>query len=397
MQETLHNQQLQPPHSRHFRSFFLGGFECSSHRRADGRRLDLIASTLHEQWAQSDYNALVAHGIRTMRDGIRWHLVESQPWQYDWSSFLPMLRAAQEAKVQVIWDLCHYGYPDDLDIWRPAFVDRFAHYAAAAARVVSQESDEVPFYCPINEMSFWAWAGGDMAKFNPTAKGRGMELKHQLVRATIAAIEAIRDVDPRARFITAEPLINVLPRPEHPRDKRPAEIYRQAQFEACDLLIGDLWPGLGGDPRYLDIVGLNFYSDNQWFLGGDTIARDSPYYRPLHDMLAEVYLRYGRPLLLAETGAEGRQRAPWLEGVCLEVDKAIKAGIPLEGVCLYPVLDYPGWDNDRHCETGLLGPADSGHGNRPLYAPLAAVLRKWQHLPQGHAAQDPDLGKVLSA
>ena len=28
-----------------FRSFFLGGFECSTHRRKDGRRLDLIAAT----------------------------------------------------------------------------------------------------------------------------------------------------------------------------------------------------------------------------------------------------------------------------------------------------------------------------------------------------------------
>ena len=55
--------------------------------------------------------------LRTVRDGLRWHLIETPPGHYDWSSFLPMLRAATAAGVQVIWDLCHYGWPDDIDIW----------------------------------------------------------------------------------------------------------------------------------------------------------------------------------------------------------------------------------------------------------------------------------------
>ena len=32
-----------------FRSFFAAGFECSSHCRRDGRRLDLIAATGHDR------------------------------------------------------------------------------------------------------------------------------------------------------------------------------------------------------------------------------------------------------------------------------------------------------------------------------------------------------------
>ena len=86
--------------------------------------------------------------LRTVRDGLRWHLIEARPRDYDWSSFLPMLRAATAAGVQVVWDLCHYGWPDDIDIWSPEFVERFAAFAAAAARVVRDETDAVPFYCP---------------------------------------------------------------------------------------------------------------------------------------------------------------------------------------------------------------------------------------------------------
>ncbi|WP_235559635.1 MULTISPECIES: beta-glucosidase [unclassified Methylophilus] len=369
---------MQPSES--FNSFFMGGFECSTHRRRDGRRLDLIASTRHDRWALEDYMALSAHGLKTIRDGLRWHLIETRPGEYDWSSFLPLVKAAHHAQVQVIWDLSHYGIPDGLNIWRPEFVKRFSRFASEVARVIKNETDTIPLFCPVNEMSFWAWAGGEVAFFNPLAKGRALELKHQLVRATIAAIEAIREVDPRARFITAEPLINVLPRIDRPRDKGQAEAYRQAQFEALDMLIGEAWPGLGGDPKYLDIVGLNYYSNNQWYIGGEKVSPTSPAYRPLYDMLAEVYLRYGRRMLVAETGAEGENRAAWASYIFNEVAKAQISGIPIDGVCLYPVVDYPGWDDNRHCPAGLLGYADNT-GQRPVYTPLADILHDWQIKP----------------
>ncbi|HEY0181154.1 MAG TPA: hypothetical protein VGC30_16185, partial [Dokdonella sp.] len=56
-----------------------------------------------------------------------------------------------------------------------------------------------------------------------------------------------------------------------------------------------------------------------------------------------------------------------------EVARALDAGAPIGGICLYPVLDYPGWTDDRHCETGLLGFADLD-GARPVHAPLAREL-----------------------
>jgi hypothetical protein len=302
-----------------------------------------------------------------VRDGLRWHLIEASPGRYDWSSFLPMLRAAREAGVQPVWDLCHYGWPDDLEIWGSAFVDRFARFAAAAAALIRDEGGGAPpLLCPVNEISFWAWAGGDQGRFGPCARRRGGELKRQLVRASIAGIDAVRAVDPEARFVQVDPVIHFV-----------GGGYNEAQYEAWDMLCGRAEPGLGGRPEHLDIVGVNYYPDNQWVLNGSTIPLGHHLYRPFRELLADVHRRYGRPLLLAETGAEGGARAAWLHYVADEVRAALDAGVPVEGICLYPVLDYPGWENDRHCEVGLLGNPDAD-GRRPVHAPLAGELARQQ-------------------
>src|SRR2546423_14032196 len=95
----------------------MGGFECSTHRARSGERLDLIATTGHDKYAVADYGRLREQGIRAARDGVRWHLIEKREGRYDFSSVLPMVRAARDAGVQVVWDLCHYGWPDDVDIF----------------------------------------------------------------------------------------------------------------------------------------------------------------------------------------------------------------------------------------------------------------------------------------
>ena len=363
-----------------FDSFVMAGYECSSQRRADGRRLDLLDSTGHARWCMRDYAALAPMGIRCARDGVRWHLIEQAPHVYDWSSALPMLQAAHDNGVQVIWDLCHYGYPDDLDIWRPAFVERFARFAGAVASLLRELGNDTPLFCPINEISFWSWAGGEVGYFHPTQHRRGQELKHQLVRASIAAIEAIREISPQARFVQSEPLINVRSQSRRTRDVADAEAYRQAQFEAWDLLAGRCWPGLGGREDYLDILGANFYPQNQWFLNGPKIAPSDPDYRPLQGMLAELHQRYQRPILLSETGAEGSMRLPWLRHVAEQVAHAMRRGVPIQGLCWYPFLDYPGWDDDRYCPSGAFGYPDA-QGSRlacdPLLAELAAVQARF--------------------
>jgi hypothetical protein len=366
-----------------FKTYFLGGFECSTHRRRDGRRLDLLAATRHDRLAAQDYQQLADFGIRSVRDGLRWHLIEASAGRYDWSSFLPTLHAARDCDVQIIWDLCHYGWPDDIDIWSPEFVDRLARFAGAATAVIREETGSIPIFCPVNEISFWSWAGGDVGRFGPCTEGRGAELKAQLVRASIAAIEAVWGVEPRARIVHIDPVIHVVPDLARPQDAGAAESYRTSMFQGWDMLSGRLAPELGGRPEYLDIVGVNYYSDNQWNLGsgapnagGRTLEFGNDRYRPFSRILFDVYERYQRPLFVAETGAEGSARAAWLHYISDETRDAIAAGVPVEGICIYPILNYAGWENERSCETGMLGVLDD-KGRRRIYRPLAdEVLRQ---------------------
>jgi beta-glucosidase/6-phospho-beta-glucosidase/beta-galactosidase len=365
-----------------FRSFFMGGFECSTHRLRAGRRLDLIGATAHDRFALEDYRRLRSVGMHTLRDGVRWHLIERTPGVYDFDSVLPMLEAAREAGVEVIWDLLHYGWPDDLDIFDEAFVTRFAGLAAALAEVASRETDGTLWIVPVNEISFFAWAGGEAGFFNPFASRRGDELKRQLIRATIAAIQSMLQVNPGIRIVHTEPMINVVPHAERPDEAGRAEAHRQAQYAALDIIAGRAHPELGGRAEYLDVIGVNYYVHNQWiFPGGHAsmIEPSHPRYRPVWEMLKEFHDRYRRPLFVAETGIEDQARPAWLRYIGYEVRRAIREGVPVQGLCLYPIVNHPGWDDDRHCHNGLWDYPDAS-GNREIYQPLARELASEQRL-----------------
>ncbi len=354
-------------------SFFIAGFEASTMRRRDGRRNDLVVATRHDVFAATDYRRLVELGIMTVREGAAWHRIEARPGRYDPASVLGRVRIAEALGIQVIWDLCHFGWPDDVDPFAADFADRLAAFARWFAGLLRDEGSAVPWYAPLNEPSFVAWAGGGVGYLNPFEHGRADELKRQLVRAALAAAAAVRDVDPRARICHIDPVIHIEPRDKSPESRQAAARHDAGQFEAWDMLAGRRDDDLGGAEAELDVIGVNFYDRNEWVDGGPILRPGDPGFRPLHLLLSDVYRRYRRPIIVAETGAEGTDRVPWFQRVCEEVATARSEGVPVEGVCLYPVVDHPGWDDDRHVPVGMWGFADE-LGNRQPYAPLIDEL-----------------------
>jgi beta-glucosidase/6-phospho-beta-glucosidase/beta-galactosidase len=353
-----------------FQSFFQACFESSSHRRRDGVRLDLIRATGHDKHVRLDYGLCAQYGLTTVRDGLRWHLIGRTPGKYDWSSWVPALEAAEEAGIEVIWDLFHYGSPDHIDPAGPDFADRFTDFALAALEVQRSVTHRAPIICPLNEINFMAWAVevGYFPRVGPDQPGW---FKRQLVRAGVAAAKAMREQRPEVTIVWAEPLIHVAPHDQRRRSVRAAESNRAGMFEAYDWIIGRAEPELGGDPSLVDLVGLNYYPHNQWYFEGPTIPMGHHEYRPLADMLVEMAERYGKPVFLSETGAEGSGKPSWLHYVCSEVREAIRCGADMRGICWYPITAYPGWDNSRHAETGLFSTIVA-NGSRHVDQPLLA-------------------------
>ena len=380
---------MREPLGKAFASFLQAGFECSSHRRRDGVRLDLIRATSHDKHVLRDYRLCRQHGFETIRDGLRWHLIEKSLGRYDWSSWLPALEAAEEAGVQVIWDLFHYGSPDCIDQAAPDFADRFTDFAVAALEVQQSVSGRAPLVCPLNEINFLSWAVDDGYFPRVGPKQRGW-FKRQLVRTGVTAAKAIKQRWPGATIVWAEPLIHIAPHDHRRQTIRGARENLQGMYEAYDWIMGLAEPEFGGDPSLVDVVGWNFYPHNQWYWNGPTIPMGHHEYRPLADMLLEMCERYGKPVFLSETGAEGTGKPSWLHYVCNEVRDAMSRGADVRGICWYPITAYPGWDNSRHAETGLFSTvvADGGrHVDQRLLTEFEAQRERFGLMPtQGRSA-----------
>ncbi|MBA4137746.1 MAG: glycoside hydrolase [Opitutus sp.] len=366
-----------------FRSFVLGGFECATGYNARGEWIDQIAATHHDQHADADYRRLREVGIHAAREAIRWPMVDLGDGRYDFSSVEPFIAAAQRHGIEVIWDLFHYGYPPGLDLFGDALAPRFADYCRAVARFVRTRSGATRhFFTPINEPSFFAWAAAEVARFAPHQRGRAFELKVALARAAIRGIEAIRGELPHARIVNVDPLCHVALPHDRPDLREAVQHFNdRAVWESWDMLAGRLLPELGGSRAHLDIVGVNYYWTNQWEFGRDEcpLDDDDPRRRPLSELITTVHARYGGDILLTETAHVDDLRPAWLSYVVEETKRLLRQGVPLRGICLYPILGMPEWHApETWVKMGLwdLRPCAANGLSREICTPMLPALKE---------------------
>jgi hypothetical protein len=316
----------------------------------------------------------------------------------------------------------HYGLPDDVSLHDPELVPRFVAFAEAVADALLPLTPGVPVFNLINEISYLSWVAscavepdtcaGDAATRDevPSAASRrsgarvtqpassrtsGYLIKRRLVQATLAAMQALHRRDSRIRFLHVEPVVHVVAPRDRPGLRGLARRVRSYQWQVWDMLAGRLAPELGGHPAALDLIGVNHYHSGQWEVG--TEARllwheGDPRRQRLSQLLGEVHARYGRPMIIAEASHFGAGRCAWLDEVAAETKRARDAGLPLEGLCLYPVLDRPDWDDPTHWHhSGLweVAPPEHVRGQnvpaeqletRRLHTAYAATLARWQRV-----------------
>jgi hypothetical protein len=347
-----------------FPSFIMGGFECADHINRSGVRVDLLHDTGHDTRAEEDYALLGALGIRVVREGIRWGFVERRPFDYDFKEVRGRIRVGVAAGVTQCWDICHFGYPDDLVPTHPLFAARFAAVCQAFVQVFRQEAPGAPLIItPINEISFLSWHSGEMRGTVPFAVASGWDIKYHLCKAAIAGIRAIRAMDSSARIMLVDPLIHVHPRgPEFPNDEWDVGRLNEDQFQALDIICGRICPELAGREEYADIIGLNYYHTNQWLHACHPLPwapGDDPRLIPVAELLERAYHRYGRPIVLTETGHFNEHRSQWIHMIMEACRQAIERGVDLQGACIYPIIDRPDWDMQHYISCGVWGYDDA--------------------------------------
>jgi beta-glucosidase/6-phospho-beta-glucosidase/beta-galactosidase len=373
-----------------FPTFFLSGFECSTFLWGeDKRRRDLNAELQHYQHADEDYAFLRPLGIAVAREGIPWPLVDKGNGEYDFSAIDPFLAAQRRYNILPIWDLCHYGYPDDLDPYSEEFVTRFADYAKAAARYVADRAHHGPLLItPVNEPTFWGYMGGEWAWCAPFGRSREERRRFttMLARADIAACKAIRRDLPETRFVHIDPLIWVVAPRDRPDWAEAAhrEAYDDA-YLAWDIISGLKHREYGGSGEIIDILGLNNYSFGQMeYAGGGKpnvpLEPGDDRIRPVADLVWETWDKYRRPCIVAETSGLHGGRADWLNDMVNECLAAVNRGVDLHGICLFPAVDMTDWHTGEWLRMGVADVEELPGGvlMRKPFLPYVQALHNWQ-------------------
>ena len=363
-----------------FRSFYLAGFECATGYNMHGEWIDQIAATEHDLHVDADYARLAEVDIHAVREAVRWPLVVRGGGRYDFSSVEPFVRAAVHHHFDVIWDLFHYGYPDDVDPFSSAFVERFAAYCGAVARYICERTPGPHYFTPINEPSYYSWAAGHAGRFAPHQTNRGWELKLNLARAALRGIAEIRKVSSRARIVNVDPICHAVPKSDSPEDLDAAREFNEVAVpQFWDLVSGRIHPELGGHPDALDIVGINYYWTNQWEIGseGTPLADDDPRRLPLGELVRRTWQRYNTDVVITETSERPEARGPWVHELGAMAEDLLESGVKLRGICLYPILGMPEWHaRDQWTRMGLWDlEREQDKLERKIVAPMLAALR----------------------
>lgn len=330
----------------------MGGFEGADHINGKGDRLDLVRDTGHVDRCSEDYAKLTALGIKTVRESVGWRIAQpTKTSKLDLTRSISLAKAAREHDVQLIWTFMHYGTAEGVSILNDSFISEFVNYAVQVAEALTPLSVGPPVFNLINEISFLAWATSQTNEMQPYSKPKkgaseqGYQTKCRLVSAVLKAMAAIKTISPTARFLHVEPVLHIVSPVDRPDLEELTQEVRSHQWQTWELLRGSQEPELGGFPEALDLMGVNYYYNGQMEVTGKYLDWKLPDPRraPFSELLKEVWNRYNRPLIISETGHFDADRSAWLNNILSETKRALELNIPIQGLCIYPVMDRPCW------------------------------------------------------
>lgn len=358
-----------------------GGAECTIARLHEGWR-DQAAETGHRERAE-DVARIAALGVRRVRFPILWEAVAPEdPGQHDFAWCDARLEALRAEGIEVVGGLLHHGSgPHYTHLLDPDFPARLGDYAAA----VAARYPWIDLWTPVNEPLTTARFSGLYGHWYPHRRDYASFLRALVNQClgTLAAMRAIRAVNPAARLLQTEDLGKTF---------TTAPLRHQAAHEnarrwlSFDLLCGrvgadhPMYPFLiraGISEADLDrlrsgeaapaLLGINHYLTSERFLdhrvhlypgqpsGGNGRDRyvdaEAVRVRELEadtgigPRLREAWARYRLPIAITEVhhGCTRDEQLRWFAEVWAVAHRLAEEGVDLRAVTLWSLFGNVDW------------------------------------------------------
>ena len=344
---------------------WMTGFECSTFPQVGMDELEL---TQHDRFWGSDIVRAHQAGCRVLRYGIRWHVVNPRPHQWDWSSLDGPMELMRHLDMEPIVDLFHFGVPEWLGTG--VLTSIFPDFQAELCREFARRYPWVRWYTPTNEPYIMAQFGGENGTWYPYAHGPGnfVQAIRNVARGLCEGWGEIVRERPDARMMVSDTCEY-----HHALDEGSAAhaaFMNERRFMMHELYGGrlgddhpmrpfllehgmnerDLW-WFQENPAPLDVVGLDHYphSEHAYRIGerGELVDVTQPLERQHGpgELARQYHERLGRPVLFAETGAPGDDatKIAWLDRLIGQVRAARESGVPVIGITWWGLTDQVDW------------------------------------------------------
>jgi dTDP-4-dehydrorhamnose reductase len=360
-----------------------GGIECTINRVGNAY-FDQLEYAGHYERGTTDIDLVASLGIRMLRYPILWERHQPQKdAPIDWSFAGQMLEQMQRKGITPIAGLVHHGSG-------PAYVNffdgSFEHGLKAYARRVAEQFPWLEYYTPVNEPLTTARFCGLYGHWYPHTKDYYLFFKILLseCKATVLAMEAIRQINPEAKLIQTEDLGKCH---STPLLQYQADFENERRWLSYELLCGTLTPDKvmyrfmvekGIEPSALDwflehpcrphIAGFNYYLTSERYLDEDMSKYPAAFhggngkndYADIHTvhvpmegkqcgaaaLLKEAWERLQLPMAITECHLHSTRedQIRWFHTMWKTVNELKSEGVDIRAITAWAIFGLYGWN-----------------------------------------------------
>lgn len=333
---------------------------------------------------EGDIDRIASLGIKMLRYPVLWE--KHQPQKdtvIDWTFVEKNLKRLKELHVEPIAGLVHHGSgPAFVNFFDGSFEEGVANYA----RLVAEKFPWLEYYTPVNEPLTTARFCGLYGHWYPHKADNHSFYKILLseLKATVMAMQAIRQVNPNAKLIQTEDLAKVY---STPLLKYQADFENQRRWISYDLLCGrvdkqhPMWSFLTttaglteGELNYFlenycipHVCGFNYYLTSERYLDEEMSKYPAEFhggneehnYVDIHTVLVpfkeesgpavllrEAYEHLQLPLAITECHLHStrEEQMRWFNEMWETVNDLKEEGVDIRALTAWAIFGLHGWN-----------------------------------------------------